>query len=119
MKKTPATKKTATKPKAESKPEPKPKAAAKKAAAPAKAKVTFKFKPEGEVGEAAVAGTFSDWQPLAMKAGKKGVWEKSIQLAAGSYEYRFIINGNWIPDPACAECVSTPFGGVNSVLTVS
>lgn len=123
MKKTPskkvAAKKTVTKVAAKAKPEAKPVAPAKKPTVEAKKKVVFQFKPEVSANEVAVAGSFNDWLPVAMKANKKGVWEKSVQLAPGSYEYRFVLDGHWICDPACDELVSNPFGGHNSLLTVA
>jgi hypothetical protein len=36
-----------------------------------------------------------------------------------SYEYCLVVDGQWIPDPKAKETVGNPFGGRNSVLTVS
>ena len=34
-----------------------------------------------------------------------GVFEVVIPLAPGSYQYKFVIDGNWTPDPNAAEAV--------------
>jgi 1,4-alpha-glucan branching enzyme len=68
----------------------------------------------------AIAGTFNDWSPGAtpMIALGNGRWIKELALSSGRYEYLFVADGQWIPDPT-AECTTAnPFGGVNSLLTV-
>jgi hypothetical protein len=69
-----------------------------------------------------VSGTFNAWAepgtPLAHDA-DSNVWKASVQLAAGNYEYKFVLDGTtWLPDPKNPETHSDTFGGVNSVLTV-
>jgi 1,4-alpha-glucan branching enzyme len=68
-----------------------------------------------------VAGTFNHWQPEAKTLHSSGVghWWKETALAPGSYEYCFVVDGEWIPDPLARESVANPFGGRNSVLTVA
>jgi hypothetical protein len=36
----------------------------------------------------------------------------------GSYEYKYVIDGHWTPDPTNDKTVSESFGGVNSVIEV-
>jgi len=47
-----------------------------------------------------VAGTFSNWEPMALTFdAESSSFKHEIELAAGqSYEYKFIINGSWICD---------------------
>jgi 1,4-alpha-glucan branching enzyme len=68
-----------------------------------------------------VAGTFNNWQPEAksLHPGDSGKWFKETALKPGTYEYRFVVDGEWIPDPKASEQVPNPFGGVNSVLKVA
>jgi len=68
-----------------------------------------------------VAGTFNHWQPEAKTLHSSGVghWWKETSLAPGTYEYCFIVDGRWMPDPLAGESVPNPFGGRNSVLTVA
>jgi 1,4-alpha-glucan branching enzyme len=67
-----------------------------------------------------IAGTFNDWQPNAtpMIALGQGRWAKDLSLPPGDYEYRLVVDGQWMPDPLDAETVPNPFGGVNSVRKV-
>jgi len=68
-----------------------------------------------------VAGTFNQWQPEAKTLHSSGVghWWKETSLAPGTYEYCFIVDGQWMPDPLARESVPNPFGGRNSVLKVA
>jgi 1,4-alpha-glucan branching enzyme len=67
-----------------------------------------------------VAGTFNDWQPekKTLHTARIGCWYKDTALAPGAYEYCFIVDGHWMPDPQAKETVPNPFGGRNSVLNV-
>jgi 1,4-alpha-glucan branching enzyme len=67
-----------------------------------------------------VAGTFNDWKPEAktLHASEAGKWFKETTLRPGVYEYCFVVDGQWLPDPTAAETVSNPFGGQNSILKV-
>jgi 1,4-alpha-glucan branching enzyme len=66
-----------------------------------------------------VAGTFNHWQPSkAMHPTGNGHWAKETDLAPGVYEYCFVVDGHWQPDPSAKESVDNPFGGKNSILRV-
>jgi hypothetical protein len=67
-----------------------------------------------------IAGSFNDWRPEAtdMIPLGNGRWRKQLTLAPGIYEYLFVADGRWIPDPSATESVRNPFGGVNSVLKI-
>jgi 1,4-alpha-glucan branching enzyme len=67
-----------------------------------------------------IAGSFNNWQPeaKALHASGGGVWWKETMLAPGTYEYCFVVDGKWIPDPLGKETVANPFGGMNSILKV-
>lgn len=71
--------------------------------------------------EVFVAGSFNGWQvgatPLRLAQG--GEWLGELKLKPGRYEYLFIVDGTWLPDPAASEVAPNPFGGWNSVLSVS
>jgi len=68
-----------------------------------------------------VAGTFNDWRPGAapMISLGAGRWIKALALPPGTYEYRLVVDGEWMPDPRARETVANPFGGLNSVLRVT
>ncbi len=47
-----------------------------------------------------------------------GVFEVEIELAPGTYQYKFIVDGNWMTDPKNPKQVDDGYGGQNSVVTV-
>lgn len=68
-----------------------------------------------------IAGTFNDWHPevsemISMGSGK---WVKDLELTPGTYEYRFVVDGQWVTDPHCAHTAPNPFGETNSLLIVA
>lgn len=69
-----------------------------------------------EAREVYVAGTFNDWTTKALKRQKDGRWSTWMNLEPGTYEYRFIVDGEWREDPASEGRSVNPFGGSNSVL---
>ena len=44
---------------------------------------------------------------------------RPLELPEGRHEYLFVVDGQWLPDPNAKESVANPYGGRNSVLTVS
>jgi len=70
--------------------------------------------------EVNIAGSFNDWRPGAtwMISLGKGRWVKELLLPPGRYEYVFVVDGNWMPDPRAVESTAGPRGNQNSVLVV-
>ena len=68
-----------------------------------------------------IAGTFNNWQPEAksLHPAGGGRWLKETVLTPGTYEYCFVVDGKYIPDPLAKETTSNPFGGRNSILRVT
>ncbi len=68
-----------------------------------------------------IAGTFNDWHPTAseMVRMEDGRWLKELTLPPGRYEYRLVVDGFWMADPACPTSAPNPYGGENSVVTVT
>jgi 1,4-alpha-glucan branching enzyme len=67
-----------------------------------------------------VAGSFNEWHPqlTEMLRGEEGRWTKEVALAPGVYEYLFVVDGEWTPDPAALASTANPYGGRNSVIMV-
>lgn len=67
-----------------------------------------------------IAGTFNDWRPgvAPMIPLGQGRWVKELSLPPGRYEYRLVVDGQWICDPAAVEKVPNPHGSHNSVIIV-
>ena len=53
-----------------------------------------------------------------MTKGPDGVWRITLQLAAGSYEYKFLVDTDWRDDPANPRKRPNEYGGYNSVCEV-
>lgn len=94
-------------------------------AAPKAAKVTKQtvtFTVHAEKGkEVYVAGEFNGWDPTAKKMAYKarqGLYEATLKLAPGTYQYKYVIDGTWCADPENAEAVANDQGTFNSIVTV-
>jgi 1,4-alpha-glucan branching enzyme len=71
-----------------------------------------------EARSVCVAGSFNNWQPSTQLAQRDGEWTGEIELQPGTYEYRFVVDGQWIEDPAASDQATNPYGGRNSVVRV-
>lgn len=73
--------------------------------------------------EVFLAGDFNNWESnskdFQMRKFKDNIWKKKVKLSPGRYEYQFVVDGNWCPDPVNPERQSNPFASENSVLTIS
>ena len=59
------------------------------------------------------------WNQSQVLCGKEGdEWICRIDLAPGKYTYKFIIDGDWILDPANPDTETDDRGFTNSVLVV-
>jgi len=68
---------------------------------------------------AVVAGTFNDWDLKRTPMRREGNgWKATIWLPPGRYEYRFVVDGQWLSDPNAKESVTNQYGSSNSVLVV-
>jgi 1,4-alpha-glucan branching enzyme len=68
-----------------------------------------------------VCGDFNDWHPTSLRmigSADDGLWEKRLTLPPGRYEYKFVVDGNWLHDPDARENVFNIFGSLNSVVEV-
>jgi Glycogen recognition site of AMP-activated protein kinase len=83
-------------------------------------RVRFEFM-EPAAESVCIAGTFNDWRPevTPMIHLGAGHWVKELTLPPDHYEYLLVVDGDWIPDPLAEDYLPNPFGGMNSVLTVS
>ena len=70
--------------------------------------------------QVSLCGEFNGWSPTAtpMKRHDDGHWEAAVALAPGRYQYKLIVDGEWIADPAAQKNVPNEHGSLNSVLEV-
>lgn len=91
----------------------------KKSAGPASVSQEFSLMAP-DAAEVYVVGDFNNWEngKDKLRKLKSGLHKKSKKLKPGRYEYRFVVDGQWLNDPACNQRCANPFGGENSVLEV-
>ena len=74
-----------------------------------------------EASSVHLVGDFTHWQrnPINLVRQADGVWKTSVPLAAGTYHYRFLVDGAWCDDPQCTLRIPNIFGSHNMVREVS
>jgi 1,4-alpha-glucan branching enzyme len=71
--------------------------------------------------EVFLCGDFNQWAPESLRMIRRvgaGRWEKHLTLPPGRYEYRFVVDGQWMSDPQAPAGVPNPYGSFNSVVEV-
>jgi hypothetical protein len=98
---------------------PAPKAVTMQTPAPKPGRITLELV-NTQASRVLVAGSFNGWKPetTPLRPLGNGRWAGNLEVEPGKYEYLFVVDGNWMPDPSATESVANPFGGRNSVLTV-
>lgn len=72
----------------------------------------------GTTSAVQLAGSFNGWEGWPMK--KSGnEWVLDVALPAGTHQYKFVVDGEWIADARNPQGVDDGFGGTNSVLDVA
>lgn len=69
----------------------------------------------------AIAGEFNGWNPekTPLRANAQtGVLEADMEAPVGSWQYRLVVDGRWMPDPFNPVAAPNPYGGSNSVVIV-
>jgi len=85
--------------------------------------VIVRFK-DSEAGDVRIAGDFNGWVPdrgvrsLIAMEGENRVWTKILTLEPGTYQYRYVVDGEWREDPANPKSEPGPTGQPNSILHV-
>jgi 1,4-alpha-glucan branching enzyme len=90
-----------------------------KPTAPKALSVSFALhKPDAK--RVSLCGDFNGWSPSAtsMKRHNDGHWETTVALAPGRYQYKFLVDGDWLLDPAAQKNVPNEHGSLNSVVEV-
>ena len=85
-----------------------------------KRQITFTyFAPQA--GSVLVAGDFTQWEhsPINLVKEGAGMWKTTIALKPGKYQYRLLVDGQWLNDPRCPELLPNEFGSTNCVLSVA
>lgn len=85
--------------------------------------VVFVFKPDGGgKKQVFLAGNFNGWKPdnpqYLMAADASGAYTITVKLPPGSYQYKFVADGQWIKDPYSPGDAPDGFGGRNGQFDV-
>ena len=88
--------------------------------------VSFSRQAEGAT-QVSLAGTFNDWNPEAtpMTQDSAGYWTAALEVAPGSHEYRYIVDGQWSNElecmvhESCPNCIPNSYGSKNQKLEVA
>ncbi|MBT3254687.1 MAG: hypothetical protein HN995_02870 [Candidatus Marinimicrobia bacterium] len=80
----------------------------------------FYIDKESNIDQLQIAGDFSNWTAGDYVTSRRGdSLFIEVPLKPGSYQYKFILNGDtWIADPQAAVFSTDPYGGQNSILIV-
>lgn len=66
-----------------------------------------------------VAGSFNNWRTNELKMiPYRGSWVLSAYIREGTHAYKFIVDGNWINDPACKVNRPDGMGNMNSFFSI-
>lgn len=69
------------------------------------------------VGQVCLAGDFTGWVPMPMEKLDDG-FQTIVDLFPGVYQYKFIVDGEWVEAPASENVIKNEFGTLNCVLIV-
>jgi CubicO group peptidase (beta-lactamase class C family) len=84
-----------------------------------KGNTTFRLKGYPDARVVALAGTFNNWnQSQTLFAREGDGWVCRVDLLPGRYTYKFVVDGNWMVDPANPASEDDGGGNTNSVLVV-
>jgi len=79
---------------------------------------TFRIKMP-EARKVNLAGDFNSWNPNSLPMKKEGeYWVFSVYLSPGKHRYKFVVDGEWIKDPANKLWEQNEWGTGNSVVWV-
>jgi hypothetical protein len=82
-----------------------------------KGNTVFRLKGYPEATIVILSGSFNNWNQSQFVFGREGdEWICRIDLEPGKHTYKFIVDGNWLLDPANADTEEDAAGNVNSVL---
>ena len=77
--------------------------------------IRFSYSSQDGARKVCLAGSFSQWQPVTMRKQKNGSFAVTVEVPAGTHEYRFIVDGRWTTDPDNESYVPNPYGSANSI----
>ena len=83
-----------------------------------KGSVRFRVKPSEQKRRVFLAGEFNGWDPSPMRRQKDGSFAATLELEPGQYQYKFLLDEDWVHDTEVPGVVINCFGTFNSVAVV-
>ena len=84
-----------------------------------KGNTTFKLKGYAEASVVVLTGTFNNWHQSQLLFTREGdEWVCRVELDPGVYQYKFIVDGDWLLDPSNPDTAEDEAGNVNNVIEV-
>ena len=83
---------------------------------------TLFVQPGRHARRVSIAGDFNGWSPAAtpMKLNERlNVWEACVALPPGKYQYRLVVDDEWMTDPHNTVVEPNAFGQLNNVVEVA
>ena len=74
-----------------------------------------------QANEVWLAGNFNNWKERTMplrRDKRNRVWGINVALRPGRYEYKFVVDGNWISDPNNSNRIVNALGTENSIIEI-
>ncbi len=87
--------------------------------------VTFRYVGTGEEQSVLLVGSFNGWQTsgdkkIELTKESDRIWSVTKTLPDGKHMYKFVVDGNWKPDPLNNNQVDDGYGGkIASLLSVN
>ncbi len=79
----------------------------------------FELKGYNDAKKVVVTGNFCNWNPRGLALKKiAGGWSLPIYLREGTYAYKFVVDNQWITDPANKDVRKDGSGNLNSFVSI-
>lgn len=84
-----------------------------------KGNACFKLNGFEDAKKVILVGSFNKWDENLFKMNKTDDgWELTLQINPNQYQYKFIVDGNWMEDPNNPSKIENEFGEYNSVINI-
>ena len=84
--------------------------------------VVFVYTAERPAQKVYLTGSFNTWRPqdkkYALKESTPGSWSLTLPLEPGLYQYKFVVDGRWLADPANTNTRPDGYGESYSIVEV-
>jgi Glycogen recognition site of AMP-activated protein kinase/Domain of unknown function (DUF3471) len=84
-----------------------------------KGNTTFKLKGHPDASLVVLTGSFNNWHQSQLLFAREGdEWVCRVDLDPGVYQYKFVVDGDWLLDPSNPDTAEDEAGNVNNVIEV-